>query len=163
VTPELHRPVALARIGPGGLDQEIRATPAECVAIAARLQLPGVHALSCSFHLRREPLGVAARGRLQAVLLQTCVVSLDEFETSVQEDFTLHFVPEGTEGEEIDPEAEDEVPYVGDTLDLGEATVQQLALALDPYPRKPGAGLSGRAEAATVHPFARLGALRSRH
>lgn len=163
MTPELYRPVALTRIGPGGLEQEVCATSAECAAIAARLRLPAVRSLVCRFHLHREPSGVAARGRLQATLLQTCVVSLDEFETSVQEDFTLRFVPEGTESEEIDPEAEDQVSYTGATLDLGETAVQQLALALDPYPRKPDAGLSDGPETAVAHPFARLAALRGHH
>ncbi len=82
-----------------------------------------------------------ARGHLQARVLQTCVVSLDEFEAAVDEIFSLRFVPEGTETDDPDPESEDEMPYSGDVLDLGEAAAEQLALALDPYPRKPDAEL----------------------
>ena len=33
------------------------------------------------------------------------------------------------------------MPYGGDSIDLGAALAEQLALALDPYPRKPGAKL----------------------
>ena len=84
---------------------------------------------------------VAARGHLHAPSDLDCVASLDEFEAAVDETFRFGFVPAGTESDDPDPESEDEVPYAGDTLDLGEAAVEQLALALDPYPRKPDAEL----------------------
>ncbi|MBV9776353.1 MAG: DUF177 domain-containing protein, partial [Acetobacteraceae bacterium] len=90
-----------------------------------------------------------------------CVVTLDEFEAELTESFTVRFVPEGAESPEIDPEAEDEIPYRGRTIDLGEAVSEQLALALDLYPRRPGA-LLPEAEAAPPGPFAGLGALRRR-
>ena len=47
------------------------------------------------------------------------------------------------ESDELDLEAEDEIPYEGTSIDLGEAASEQLALALDPFPRKPGAELPG--------------------
>ena len=49
-------------------------------------------------------------------MVQTCVVSLEEFEAAIAEDFAVHFVPEGEESDDLDPEAEeDEIPYAGDT------------------------------------------------
>jgi hypothetical protein len=145
MTPELHRPVVVAGIGPAGVEMEVVATAAECAAVAARLEVPAILELACRFRLRRVAEGVAAEGRLRARLVRTCVVSLEDFEDVVGEEFVLRFVPAGTESEEIDPEAEDEVPYSGGAIDLGEAAVQQLALALDPYPRRPGAELPGEA------------------
>ena len=93
-------------------------------------------------------------------MLRTCVVSLDEFEAGVDEKFRLRFVPAGAESDDPDPESEDEVPYTGDFLDLGEAAVEQLALALDPYPRKPDAELPAAETEPPEHPFAALASLR---
>jgi len=142
--PELHRPVSIAEIGPSGLDSMVEASPAECAALARRMGVPAVLSFSCRFHLTRDiGSAVAAQGRLAALVERTCVVSLDDFETEVEEDFRVRFVPAGTETDDPDPdpEAEDEIPFAGAVIDLGEAAAEQLALALDPYPRKPGAEL----------------------
>jgi uncharacterized metal-binding protein YceD (DUF177 family) len=159
--PELHRPVRLDRIGPDGLDLRVEASSAECAALAARMNLPGVLALTCQFHLTRDSdTRVTANGRLHARVMQTCVVSLDDFEGTVEEAFRLRFVPAGEEKENPDPESDDEVPYEDTTLDLGEAAAEQLGLALDPYPRMPDAELPTAEAEDQPHPFAALAALR---
>lgn len=161
MTPELHRPVALDRIGPRGLDLVVAASPEECVALAERLAVPGVLELRCTFALTlASGASVEARGHLQARVVQTCVISLDEFESEVDEVFSLRFVPAGTETDDPDPEADDEIPYTGTMLDLGEAAAEQLALALDAYPRKPDAALPDTDVEVSRHPFAGLSALR---
>ena len=67
------------------------------------------------------------------------------------------------ESDDADPEALDEIPYADGMLDLGEAAAEQLALALDPYPRAPGAALPEIADEAEAHrPFAALASLRRR-
>lgn len=156
---ELSRPVAIARIGATPLPVEVSANPDECQALAARMRIPAILTLNCTFVLRREAGGIRADGRLQARVARVCVVSLDEFEADIAETFAVHFVPEGTETDEIDPEADDEIPYAGATVDLGEAAAQQFALALDPYPRKPGA-TSAEESPAPSSAFAALKALR---
>src|SRR4051794_14265441 len=159
ITSELHRPVVLDRIGPAGLDVVVEASPAECAALADRMQVPAVHALTCSYHLVREGRDhVAARGHLRARITQTCVVSLEDFETEIEEVFQVTFVPAGEETDVIDPEADDDLPYEGNTIDLGEAAAEQLGLAIDPYPRMPGAELPEREAEETPHPFASLAA-----
>jgi uncharacterized metal-binding protein YceD (DUF177 family) len=161
---ELHRWVEIDQIGPTGLDSVVDANRRECAALAERMGLPAVLSLTCRFRLSRLRDGtVAARGRLAAHVLQVCVISLEEFEASVEEDFRLRFVPEGTESDEFDPEADDEVPFQGGVIDLGEAAAQQLGLALDPYPRRPGAELPETENPAPNHPFGRLSNLRTRH
>jgi hypothetical protein len=143
VTPELSRPFAVARIGTGALVM-VEAKPDECAALAIRMGVVTVQALTCRFDLRRgEAAAIEASGRLRAHVRQTCVVSLEAFDSEVAEDFAVRFVPAGTESEELDLEAEDEIPYEGTSIDLGEAASEQLALALDPFPRKPGAELPG--------------------
>lgn len=158
--PEISRPVSVERIGTAPFEMRVEASAQECRALAGRMQVPAVLALSCDFALRRErPGAIRADGRLHARVVRTCVVTLDDFEADIAEAFTVRFVPAGTETGEIDPETEDEIPYAGKTIDLGEAAAEQLALALDPYPRKPGAVLPD-AEPAPASPFAALGRLR---
>lgn len=159
--PEISRPLALDRVGPAGLAVLVEADPAELPAVAARLGVPAVHALRCAFRLRRIGGAVIeAQGDLVASLTQQCVVSLDDFDGVAHERFLVHFVPAGTEDEDPEPDAPDEIPFEGSSIDLGEAAVEQLALALDPYPRRPGAELPATASDAPLGAFAALGVLR---
>jgi uncharacterized metal-binding protein YceD (DUF177 family) len=157
MNPEFHRPISLDRIGPHGLDITVEATPAECSALAERMNLPAVLALSCTFHLIREGRDIVlARGALHASVTQTCVISLEDFDAPVEETFQVCFVPSGEETDDIDPESEDEIPYEGNLIDLGEAAAEQLGLALDPYPRMQGVELPATEETPEAHPFAAL-------
>jgi uncharacterized metal-binding protein YceD (DUF177 family) len=161
MNPELHRPVRLARIGPDGLDLTVEATPAECLALAERMGIPEVLVLRCGFRLRRDTEdAVVAHGRLTAQVVQTCIISAEDFTADVDESFRVRFVQAGAETDDSDPESDDEIPYAGDALDLGEAAAEQLGLALDPYPRLPDAVLPEIEEADTSHPFAALTPLR---
>lgn len=154
--PEFSRPLAVGRIH-GGLEIAVTASAQECAALAARLELPDIAALSCHFTLR--PAGAksfAARGELRASLTQICVVSGEPLAVALAERFDLVFVPEGEESEDFDLDAPDEFPYTNDQLDLGEACAEQLALALDPFPRKEGAELPSIATDDSANPFAAL-------
>ena len=120
-------------------------------ALAASFGLKGIALLRGTFVLRHERGGeIVATLDMQAKVTQTCVVTLEPFEARIAERGTLRFVParslpEGEEEEEeLDPESlegPDDIPYADDLIDLGAALAEQLALALDPYPRKPGAQL----------------------
>jgi uncharacterized metal-binding protein YceD (DUF177 family) len=140
--PELHRPVRVSRIPSEGMEVVVEANEAERLALAVRMGLPAIHALRSRFVLTRQGDGIVeAVGRLEAAVVQTCVVSLEDFESPLAEDFLVNFVPEGTESDDPDPESVDEIPYGGDTIDVGEAASEQLSLALDAYPRRPDATL----------------------
>jgi uncharacterized metal-binding protein YceD (DUF177 family) len=161
MTPEFHRPLSLDRIGAHGLDIAVEATAAECAALAERMKLPAVRSVACTFHLIREGRDVVlARGHLQARVVQTCVVSLEDFEAPVDEVFQVRFVPAGEETDDIDPDSDDEIPFEGNLIDLGEAAAEQLGLALDPYPRMPGAVLTEAEPEVKPHPFAALSGLK---
>lgn len=136
MTLEISRPVAVNRLPETYL---VEATEAELVALAARLKILAVLALSCRFTLEAVGGAVLAGGVLAGRVVQSCVVSLEPVEQEVAETFSVRFVPEGEETGDDDPDSPDELPYRGSRIDLGEATVEQLALALDPYPRLPGA------------------------
>ena len=154
---EVHRPVALDRIGPQGTIVNVEAGHAEVAAVAARLGVPLVSRLGCTFRLRRVGSSlIEAQGTLQAAVEQICVITLDPFVQDLREEFTVHFVPSGTEDDDPEPDTVDQLPYEGSAIDLGEATVEQLALALDPYPRKPGATLPDVAQDEPSGPFAAL-------
>jgi uncharacterized metal-binding protein YceD (DUF177 family) len=155
-TPELSRIVRVEHVGEG-LDYRVEASEAERAAVAARLSVVSVGKLVCIFDLQRARAGVVpATGTLSAEVVQTCVVSLEPFATVVGEDFEVNFVPAGTETDELDLEAVDEVPYADGVIDLGEAATEQLALALDPFPRKPGAELPDAAAGEAEGPFSVL-------
>jgi uncharacterized metal-binding protein YceD (DUF177 family) len=161
MTPELHRTVLADRIGGASFEVAVEATETERAALALRMRLPAILALRCDFRLVRLTADcILAEGELRARIVQTCVISLDDFEAEVEERFRLRFVPAGEESDDLDPEADDEVGYSDGMLDLGEAAAEQLALALDPYPRAPGAELPEIEAGPTDHPFA---ALRRRH
>ncbi len=158
--PELHRPFAVARITAQFAAFDVVATPEERSLVALRLGIVAINLLECSFRVRRGDDAargqITAEGVLRASVVQDCVVTLDPFAVKIREAFRVHFVSEGTEVDDVDPESDDEIPYAGDSIDLGEAAVEQLALALDPYPRKPGAELPAEAGPGKTSPFAAL-------
>jgi len=165
---EFSRPLTIDRIGVEGYDITVQADPAECAALAARMHLPAVQSLTCRFRLRpARGIGKGdsfeGQGSLRAKVTQTCVVTLDDFPTELSEEFIVHFVPAGTEDEEPELDSVDEIPYTGTVIDLGEASAEQLALALEPYPRKPGVELEQDSAISAENPFARLAALRKGH
>lgn len=162
--PEMTRPQRADGIGKAGLTVEIIATNPECAAVARRLGIPALRSLVGKFHLQAiEGGAVAATGTFSARLVRDCVVSLEAFETTQRETFRLRFVLEGHESEDPDPESEDEIPFTGGVIDLGEALVEQVALDLDPFPRKDGAVLpEEEAAPETASPFAALAALRAK-
>jgi uncharacterized metal-binding protein YceD (DUF177 family) len=159
--PELHRPLPIERVGPNGLDMTIEATPAECADLAKRMNLPAIQRLVCTFQLSQLGLRrVLATGHLQAEVTQTCVVTLDDFAATLDEDFRIRFVPEDEIADDLDLDDDDEVPFDNGVLDLGEAAAEQLGLALEPYPRMPGAELPSTGDAEDDNPFGALGRLR---
>jgi hypothetical protein len=161
VTPELHRPVPADRVGAAGFEVTVEANAAERAALARRMRLPDMLALRCTFRLVRLTAAcILGEGRLQAKVVQTCVVSLEDFVAEIDERFRVRFVPAGQETDDPDPETDDEIGYAGGMLDLGEAAAEQLGLALDPYPRAPGAELPEAGTETEENPFA---ALRRRH
>ena len=157
MAPELDRKLPLARIPRTGLTETVTASAAECAALAARFALPEIRSLTCRFRLDPLPGGaIAAAGALRAELVQICVASLDPFPVTIAEDFAVRFVPTGRESDDPDPDAVDEIAFAGTVLELGEAAAEQLALALDPYPRKPDPAPEATAAPPHRSPFTAL-------
>lgn len=141
--PEFSRPVRIDTLGEGNRSIAIEADEAERAALAARFGLLSLATLTAEAELRREGDVIIAEGRLRATAEQACVASGAPVPASVDEPFSLRFVPEGEieEGAEIELDAEDwdTIDYSGGAIDLGEAAAETLALSLDPFPRATGA------------------------
>jgi uncharacterized metal-binding protein YceD (DUF177 family) len=144
---EFSRLVPVDRLEQGEVIEEISAREGERRALAARFDLVALDGLRAEVSLRRIESGPIVRleGRLSAEVVQTCVVSLEPVANRVEEAFSLLYAPEGRirpqrRGGEVGGEERSEwpEPIEQGAIDIGEAVAQQLALALDPYPRKPG-------------------------
>jgi uncharacterized metal-binding protein YceD (DUF177 family) len=143
--PEFSRPVAVATLRQDSESLTLTATADEEAALARRLGVEGVRGLAAEVTLTPRGKGVVkARGHVRATLDRLCVVSLVPLEEAIDERFTVLFRPEAaTEAEvALDPDTDDEEPYAQGVIDLGEHVAQTLALALDPWPRAPGARLA---------------------
>jgi len=178
---EIERIVDLDRIGGGGTALEIVASEGERAALAGRFGFLGLPAFSARVTVDRRPgRQIVVEGRLRGKIVQACILSLDPVTQELDETFRIIFKQDLAE--ERDPESGEAVlsaqadapePLPGNLLDIGEIVAEQLALAADPYPRRPGvkledvlpkprqAGRPGRNEQRR-HPFAGLAALRDK-
>ncbi len=160
--PEFSRTVDIREAD--GLRAELKASTAECAALARRFDLVRIDRLEAEVSLVRDGAAVDAAGTLSADVVQSCAVSGEDLAAAIREPLTFRFVPAGAHrsGEEVelDAAALDEIEFAGTQFDLGEAVAQSLALAIDPFAEGPGAeearrkaGLLGEGEAG---PFAAL-------
>lgn len=171
--PPLSRRLALADVPPEGLDIDVSATPAECAALASHNAIPAVHALRAGLSAQRwRGDGLKIDGELRASVRQICVATLEEFDSELVEPIHMRFAPPPDEAPrsrrrheepaEITLDEDPPDPLIGGAVDLGAVISEFLTLALDPYPRKPGAHFvepSGEG-AQIISPFAALGRLK---
>lgn len=176
---EFSHIVELDRVGPQGLTIRLQAGETERVALAGRLKIPAVLELTAEVRISPDPVldgHFRVKGRFDAQVEQTCIASLESVQQRVQEGFERLFAPAGglkqaeelggDEAEWLDPDAEDPADAIeDDAIDVGAVVAEELALGLDPYPRKADAGLpSGykpdAEEEAKVSPFAVLAKLK---
>jgi len=138
--PEMSRLVEAGKVPQHGLSVTVEATPQERVALADRFGICEVRSLRADVEIRPMASGFMLTGRMKAEVVQTCVISSQPVEQTVEEDLQLRFSPDvevGGEEEEVElAEGDlDVLPMEGDVMDVGEAVAETLALALDPYPR----------------------------
>ena len=120
---------------------EISANTKECRALARRFDLLALASLGAQLVVEAvDKRGmVLVKGRLEAKVTQACVVTLVSLPRHVTESFEAAFSAEvaedslGDQASESDEDLPEPLPTVG--IDLGELVAQQLAVALDPYPR----------------------------
>jgi uncharacterized metal-binding protein YceD (DUF177 family) len=149
-SPELFRPFAVARLSEDGEPFRFEANPAERKALAARFDLIELPSLTAEGRIAAfdRGHGVRVEGILRAEVVQACVVTLEPVAARIEEPFmriyTARPLSQATEQETVLDMAEDDPPdpLDGGVVDVGEAVAETFGLALDPYPRAPGAELS---------------------
>ena len=143
MTPEFSRPEKLDAIGERDREVAIAATADECAALAARFGLRGIGRLEAWFALRRSAGGVVARGRMEADVVQSCVVTDEPVPATIAADMKLRFIDAAAlasaDEVELGEDDLDTLPIENGAIDLGEAAAETLALELDPFPRAPDA------------------------
>lgn len=167
--PEFSRTRRLDTLGGQPVALTIEADKAERTALAKRFGLIAIRALSADLSLIRDGERVTVTGRVNADVDQPCVATGDAVPAAVDEPLLLRFVPAAmiadADSEEIElAEGDcDVMAHDGGAVDLGEAVAETMALALDPFPRSPGAdaalrgaGVVSEEDARPASPFAAL-------
>jgi uncharacterized metal-binding protein YceD (DUF177 family) len=168
MTPEFSRPERLDQIGGEPRTVRIEADAAERTALARRFGLLAIDRLTAEFQLRRETGGVRACGRVEGAVTQACAVTGEPLPASIDEAVDLRFAEDTVAAEEVELSADalDTLPIEGGAIDLGEAAAETLALALDPFPRAPGAAdalaAAGVLSEGEGGPFGALAALKEK-
>lgn len=157
--------VKLHQLARGPLRLTLEPGTEERAAIARRLGLKSLPALTASVTVKPWLDGAELTGGFDAVVEQVCGVSLDAFEQPVRGEIDVRVVPAGSAlaatsdgGElELDPDAPDAPDVLdGDAIDVAGYVVEHLALEIDPFPRKPGATFDYEAPKDESSPFAAL-------
>lgn len=147
------------------------ATPEECAAVAAALQVPQVKELKAHYELSAISTGrYKLVGELRARLVQTCVVSLEPIENTLELPFEAEFRTDpdqlrntGSNEDEVEiltlPDFE---PIENGQLAVGRVVFDTLGSGIDPYPRKEGAifNWSDEEGARAISPFSALAKLK---
>jgi uncharacterized metal-binding protein YceD (DUF177 family) len=143
MSPEFSRPVRIDTIGSAPRAVAIEANEAEKAALAKRFDLVAIGRLAAEASLVLQSEAVIAEGIVRAAVVQSCVATGVPVKARVEVPFRIEFrpLPTGAGEEEIELGAAelDVVFHDGAAIDLGEAAAETLSLALNPYPRAPGA------------------------
>ncbi len=167
----LSHPIRLERLGAAPLIVTLVPDPSVRAALAERFDLQAVAALRADLTVRRHADSgwIEVAGSVFAEAVQTCVVTTDPIPVTVATELLELFDDSGEVAENeivLDPMADIPEPILDDTLDVGEIVAQSFGLALDPYPRVPGAELAFTDVEASGSPadspFARLADLKDR-
>lgn len=146
MTPEFSRPIPLEEIGERELVRDIEANADERAALSKRFGILSLGLLKAHVRLKwvqgRKLLKLT--GAFEADVEQACVVTLDPVHEHIAEKLDLLFERPATGADTAEHvidvmSVEDAEPLPPNELDLGEVVAEELALSLNPYPRKPEA------------------------
>ncbi|HWE98487.1 MAG TPA: DUF177 domain-containing protein [Caulobacteraceae bacterium] len=137
--------------------------------IAQLLLVETVKSLSADLELSPWLDGLEITGHIDAVVERICGVSLEPFDEVISESVHALRAPPGsrnlpseTDGDREGELPQDDAPEAGEAagVDLAALCFEILSLALDPYPRKPGAEFEAQDEEPAVSAFAALARLK---
>ena len=156
-------PVRLHQVG-GGVKRTLEPDAAARARIVKALDLASLDAFTAEMELAPSAAGWRLSGRVRASLAQTCGITLEPLPLEIDAPFSLTLAEavEEEDADEIVITLDDESPDLIENgqIDLGQYAVEQLALQLDPFPRKPGSEFVQPPEPAEISPFAVLKQLR---
>jgi hypothetical protein len=160
--PEFSRPVAIDQVGERGRTVDIVANPEERAGLARRFGLVSLDRLEATGRLSRSSVFYRLELDWVADVVQSCVVTLEPIAEHLSDHLDERYGLTDQDAElDLDPEADVPEPIEAGIIDVGEAVAQALSLALDPYPRKPGATLDvPEGEEGGQGPFAALAKLK---
>jgi len=170
-------PVAVEKIPDTGLHRDLEADSATRAAIADVGGLREVLAVKASLDVTPLRGGrFHVTGQVRGRIGQTCVVTLEEIESDIDEPIDVIFAPPDQipqmaalvdEAQEDHRSTDEDTPdppepIENGLIDLGRLATDALYLGVDPYPRKPDAVFEPLVAAPDPedHPFAALKALK---
>ncbi len=129
-----------------GLNLVLEPDASQREALARRFDIVSLDAFKadCRLHLLAGGPMMRLDARITAIVQQTCVVSGAPLTVKLDETISVEFAPPAMVDENIELTLADADPpdvILNGKIDLGEAVSQQLALAIDPYPRAEGVAL----------------------
>ncbi len=149
----------LETVEPAGLELHLAAPEEAREDLARRLEISSLERLEADLKALPRAGGVFhVCGRFRAKIIQECVVTTDPVDSLIEEEVEGWFVDheagvasfakarkdrdagtaKGNAEVEIMDESEDPEAAIGGQVDLGEFIVQNLSLAINPYPHKDG-------------------------
>ena len=155
-------PVRLHQVA-GGVKRTLEPDAAARTRIARALDLASLDSFTADVDLVPTDAGWRLSGRICASLAQTCGITLEPLPVEIDAPFSVSLAEAVDEdSDEIIITMDDESPDLIEDgqIDLGQYAVEQLALRLDPFPRKLGAEFVQPPEPAEISPFAVLKQLR---
>ncbi|MCZ0735429.1 YceD family protein [Phreatobacter sp. AB_2022a] len=165
-------PIRIHDVPPNGRHvRRDRLDPADGAALAAAIGVEAIESFLLDVDVKPyHGDGLAVTGTVKAGVVQTCVVTLEPVTNLIEEEvdatfrpadkLKAHLVHDEEDGLAIDASVAADDPLIGGEIDLAGVAAEFLALAVDPYPRRPDAVFEAPDAGAEVSPFAGLVKLR---
>ena len=134
--PEFSKVIELGDPGRAPKIFSLTANEDQCRKVAARLGALSISHFEGEVRISTTKTEIFVDGAVKAQMVRECVASLEP-------EFDIEFtrILETKDEDETESEEDWRLPevHLGDDIDIGELLVQQLSLAMDPFPRKEGA------------------------
>jgi uncharacterized metal-binding protein YceD (DUF177 family) len=147
-SPPIERPYNLARLASAGDEVTLTATPDELRRVAEWAEVRSLETLSARIALKKlSANSFRYDAELRAELTQDCVVTLEPVHSTIERRIfrELHYGESTPLHSDVvvDADADEVREEISDLrYDLAAPLLEELALAIDPYPRAPGVTFS---------------------
>jgi len=167
-TPEFDARIRRDQIPADGRPVTVKADEEQRAALARRFNVTSVEAFGAEVTASRFKGGVRVQGRVHGTVIQPCTVSGEPVTQYIDEPVDRVFLPgkdrnaDAAAGSETWVNLEDDAfpdYFEGNEIDLSDMLMEVFAMAIDLYPRAPGAELDPAAKGddpANISPFSVL-------